>query len=473
MDVPVRKLVDGPEAGGRDGEGGGFLATAGAEPLQNGMTDPADRRIRTLPVAALVVASMVGTGVFTSLGYQVGPIPSGPALMLVWSLGGLLALCGALCYAELGSALPRSGGEYHFLSKLYHPSLGWTAGILSAVIGFAAPTALAALALGSYAHRAVEFVPAKVFAVVALAFVTCGHLLTLRSSALLQTASTVLKLLLILVFVIAAFSMPGQGNVRWTVDADVDLKLILQPTFAVALLFVFYAYSGWNSAVYILDEIEDVRKTLSRALVAGTLAVVVLYLLLNAAFLRAAPLEKLGGVTEVGHVAAVSLFGEGAAKWFSGLLAAGLVATVSALVWAGPRVLDVMGRDFSVLRPLARKNKHRIPVTATLVQSGMAFVFLFAGDFQQLLTYTQFGLTVCSFLTVAGIFILRKKVADDGRIFRCPLFPLPPLIFLAMTGFVIVHSLVSSPKPTLAGALTILVVWLLYFPLKRVKVPET
>lgn len=436
------------------------------------MDEPPARRIRTLPVAALVVASMVGTGVFTSLGYQVRDIPSGPALMLVWALGGLLALCGALCYAELGSALPRSGGEYHFISVLYHPSLGWMAGVISAVIGFAAPTALAALALGRYAHRAVEEVPAAVISVVALVLVTGGHLLTLRSSAWLQTVSTLLKLGLIAAFVVAAFAMPGEGDVRWAVEPAKDLEIILQPAFAVALLFVFYAYSGWNSAVYILDEIADVKKTLSRALVLGTLLVVVLYLLLNAAFLRAAPMGELAGVTEVGHVAAESLFGAGAAKWFSGLLAAGLVATVSALVWAGPRVLDVMGKDFPALRALSRRNRHGIPVTATLVQSGLAVVFVLAGDFEKLLTYTQFGLTVCSFLTVAGLFILRRREAVGSEHFRCPWFPLPPVIFLAMTGFVMVRSIIAEPVATRVGLATILLAWLLYFPLKRVKLPE-
>ena len=431
------------------------------------MSEPPARRIQTLPVAALVVASMVGTGVFTSLGYQVIDIPSGPALMLVWALGGLLALCGALCYAELGGVLPRSGGEYHFISTLYHPSLGWAAGLLSAVIGFAAPTALAALALGRYAHRAVEAVPAPVISVAALAVVTVGHLLTLRSSAVLQTVSTCLKLLLIVGFIIAAFLMPGSGDVRWQPAGKVDMDIVLQPAFAVALLFVFYAYSGWNAAVYILDEIKDVRRTLSRALVVGTVLVAILYLLLNAAFLRAAPLASLAGVTEVGHVAAVSLFGEQAAKWFSGLLSLGLIATVSALVWAGPRVLNVMGDDFPALRVLGWKNRHRIPVVATLFQSSLALIFILVGNFGKLLTYTQFALTLCSFLTVSGLFILRRRMPRAGGHFRCPWFPLPPLVFLAMTGFVMVRSFIAEPLPTFAGVGTILLAWLLYFPLKR------
>ncbi|MGL4399889.1 MAG: APC family permease [Luteolibacter sp.] len=432
------------------------------------MSEPAPTKIGTLPAAALVVSSMVGTGVFTSLGYQVGDIPSGPGTLLVWILGGMVALCGALSYAELAGALPRSGGEYHFIGKLYHPSLGWTAGLLSAVVGFAAPTALAALALGSYTHRAFPEIPASVAAVVALVGVTGGHLITLKASAWLQTVATALKLALVLGIILAGFLMPGHGDIRWEVRPQEDLKIIANPAFAVALLFVFYAYSGWNAAVYLLEEIQDARRTVSRALVWGTLLVMILYVLLNAAFLKAAPVAELAGVTEVGYVAARALFGEGAARWFSGLLSLGLVATVSALVWAGPRVLEVMGRDFHALRILAAKNRHGIPVAATLILSGLALVFVLTGSFSKLLTYTQFALTLCAFLTVLGIFIVRRRPPVEGA-FRCPLFPLPPLVFLAMTGFVMVRSLVAEPGPTLAGMVTVLFAWLCYFPLRQAR----
>lgn len=429
----------------------------------NASTGP---KIGTLPAVSLVVASMVGTGVFTSLGYQVDDIPSGPCILLVWILGGLVALCGALSYAELAGALPRSGGEYYFLSRLYHESVGWTAGLLSVLVGFAAPIALASMALGSYAHRAVPDLPAGVASVVALVLVTCGHLMSLRTSALLQTISTLLKLALIVGFIIAAFVAPGRGDVRWEIRPAEDWSILSNPAFAVALLFVFYAYSGWNAAVYMLEELKDARKTVSRALVFGTLLVMILYVSLNAAFLKAAPVGELKGVTEVAFVAAESLFGTGAARWFSGLLSLGLVATVSALVWAGPRVLFVMGRDFHVLRILAAKNRNGLPVAATLILSGLALAFILTGDFGKLLTYTQFALTLCAFLTVFGVFLLRKQPQVEGG-FRCPWFPLPPLVFLAMTGFVMIRSLVAEPVPTLAGMLTVLLVWLCYFPLRK------
>jgi len=425
-------------------------------------------KIRTLPAVSLVVASMVGTGVFTSLGYQLVDIPSGPAIILLWLLGGLVALCGALSYAELAGGLPKSGGEYHFIGSLYHPSLGWAAGLLSAIVGFAAPTALATLALGSYVQRAFPGIPGTAVAVAALVMVTCAHCVTLRTSAWMQTLSTGLKITLIAGFIVVAFLVPGQGDIRWELRPVEDFALVLQPAFAVALLFVFYAYSGWNAAVYLLEELEDARRTVVRALVTGTLLVMGLYVLLNIAFLKAAPVASLAGVTEVGHVAAGAVFGEGAARVFSVLLSLGLVSTVSALVWAGPRVLHVMGRDFHALRILSMKTRHGIPLPATVLLSIMALLLVVTGDFAALLTYTQFALTLCAFLAVFGVFLLRRRPGASGS-FRCPWYPLPPLVFLAMTGFVMVRSVVAEPLPTFAGLATVLLVWLCYFPLRNLQ----
>jgi basic amino acid/polyamine antiporter, APA family len=421
--------------------------------------------VRLLPATALVVASMVGTGVFTSLGYQVKDVPSGPAIMVLWLLGGLLAFCGALSYAELVAAIPKSGGECRFLGTLFHPSLGWAAGVLSLVIGFAAPAALAALALGSYAHRAAEWLPVRGVAAAALVVAALGHLRSTRLSARFQMVTTVLKLGLIAGFVVAALVTPGKGDIRWTPRAEEDLKLIFQPAFAVSLLFVFYAYSGWNAAVYIAEEVERPRRNVVLALLGGTLFVTAVYLLLNAAFLKAAPAGELAGVVEVGHVAARSLYGESAAAVFSALLSVGLVATVSALVWAGPRVLVAIGRDLPALAPLAVTNTGGVPARATLLMAGLALGFVALGDFGAILTYTQSGLTLCALLTVAGVFRARHlKLAPEG-VFRCPWYPLPQLVFIGLSVAVIGWSFIGSPLATAAGFGTCVAAWALYFPL--------
>lgn len=426
-------------------------------------------KVRLLPALALVVASMIGTGVFTSLGFQVRDLPSGPAILLLWLLGGLLALCGAFSYAELIGAVTRSGGEYRFLSRLFHPSLGWAAGLLSLVIGFAAPAALAALALGSYAHRACDALPARGVAAAALGIATLAHLRSVRTSARFQTITTLLKLALIVGFIIAAFVSPGHGDIRWTPVWREDFRLVMQPPFAVSLLFVFYAYSGWNAAVYIADEVEHARRTIMLALVGGTLLVTTLYLLLNAAFLKASPIDELAGVVEVGHVAVQSLYGPRAAIGFSALLSVGLLATVSALVWAGPRVLAAIGRDLPALGALAVLNRGGVPVRATLLVAGLALGFVAIGNFEKILTFTQSGLTLCSMLTVAGVFRVRYLKLSPAGAFRCPWYPLPPLVFIAMSLAVLGWSLVGSPLATAAGFATCFLAWALYFPLAKLQ----
>jgi APA family basic amino acid/polyamine antiporter len=419
---------------------------------------PEKRHAGATAATALVVANMVGTGVFISLGYQLLDFHAAPPILLLWIVGGLIALCGAYSYAEVAAALPRSGGEYHFLGTLYHPSLGFMAGLMSAVIGFAAPTAVTALALGGYLHRSFSGIPAGITATAVILLGSASHALSARTSARVQIAATALKLSLIGAFLIAVLILPGHGDIRWQ-PAMADIGETFRPVFASALLFVFYAYSGWNAAVYGLEEWHEPERTVKRALIGGTLLVLVLYVALNAAFLRAAPVDELRGVPEIADVAARHLFGPAAARWTSALLAVGLFSSVSALLWAGPRVLGTMGRDVRALRWFAPHQG--VPLRALSFQTALALGFVWFGKLDALVNYTQTGLTLCSALTVAGVFILKKR--GLGR----RLHPLPPVVFLAMTSFVIVQSLIqpNSRPAALAGLATALCCALLWFPL--------
>jgi len=414
---------------------------------------------------ALVVASMIGTGVFTSLGFQLLDYQVAPPILMLWIIGGLTALCGALCYAELASLLPKSGGEYHYLGEIYHPSFGFMSGLLSAVVGFAAPTALSALAIGGYVHASFETIPAQAVAIVIILLGTAAHSFSTATSARVQTAATALKLLLILSFLIAAALLPGKGDIEWWQPVSLTQRAMLEPTFAGALLYVFYAYSGWNAAVYGLEEWDRPEKTVRRALIGGTFLVMLLYVALNAAFLHAAPKAELTGVLEVGHVAAVSLFGTAVAKWISMLLALGLCASVSALLWAGPRVLGAMGRDLPALRWFAPTNG--VPTRALMFQSLLAMALVAVGNFEVLLTYTQVGLTLATSLSVFGIFILRRRLPYCLLRSTIPLYPLPPILFLCMTALVVVVSLIHQPWPAVSGVLTAVVCALLWIPFNK------
>lgn len=403
---------------------------------------------------------MIGTGVFVSLGYQLVDFHSAPPVMMLWLVGGVISLCGALSYAELAGLLPRSGGEYHFLGSIYHPSLGFMAGLLSAIVGFGVPTAITALAMGGYLSRAWPSIPPRGAAVLVILVGAFAHGLSARTSGRVQIFSTLLKLSLIVFFLVAVMILPGKGDIRWHLDVSADLAQIAKPAFATAVFFVFYAYSGWNAAVYGLEEWNEPGKTVKRSLIGGTLLVTLLYVGLNAAFLMAAPVAALRGEREIGHVAAAALFGPETGRMVSGLFALGLFASVSALLWAGPRVLGTMGRDIHALRFFSSATG--VPIRPLIFQSVLAIALVLAGDFEFLINFTQTGLALCTFLAVFGLFILKKRGRDVSRTSL-----VPALIFVAFTGFVITRMFVAAPLPAVSGIVTAIVCALLWYPIQR------
>ena len=289
---------------------------------------------------------MIGTGVFTSLGFQLIEIQSAPVIMMLWLVGGLSALCGALSYAELGAALPRSGGEYHFLTEIYHPCAGFISGWVSATVGFAAPTALAALTFGSYLNSSGVAVNPLWLATVAIVALTAAHCSTHRHSGGTQTGFTVLKLLLIVAFSFAALTLsPSQQPISLAWDQEASI-LMGSGAFAVSLIYVNYAYSGWNAATYISGELENPQLSLPRVLGISTAVVAALYCLLNFVFLSVAPMEAMAGKVEVGVIAAEFAFGSTLGTFMGLLLALLLISTISAMILAGPRVLHRIGQDY-------------------------------------------------------------------------------------------------------------------------------
>ncbi len=417
------------------------------------------RKVGLSACIALVVANMIGTGIFTSLGFQLAQIPSQPAILLLWLLGGTLALCGALCYAELSATLPRSGGEYHFLGKIYHPALGFMAGIVSIVVGFAAPVALSAMAFGSYLQGVIPAMPAQASAAAIVVVVTLFHLRNLRVSSIFQIFFTVLKIGLVIFLSVALLGapvVPVLPSAAWG-------HHVLSAPFAVALMFTLYAYSGWNAATYILDEVRTPARDVPLALATGTVLVMLLYLALNYAFLHAAPMENMAGQINVAQVAAESAFGLLGGKLVAGIIALGLISALSAMIWAGPRVTLVVGEDYPrAFGWLTYRNAAGLPVRAVLAQSALTLLLLATSTFEQILVYTQFALLACSFLAVLGVMVLRRMQPDLPRPFRTPLYPLPPLLFLAISGFAMVYTATVKPLEALFGILTLVAALVVY-----------
>lgn len=415
----------------------------------------------------VIVANMVGTGVFTSLGFQLFDLNTGFPLIMLWVLGGVAALCGAMSYAELGAALPRSGGEYNFLSRIYHPGLGFVAGWVSALIGFAAPIALAAMTFAAYSRAAfAPDAPAWVDQALAcslvaiLGFVHAGRR---QAGGSLQIGFTLIKIVVIIAFCIGAIAFVSNLQPVGFAPVAGDLDAMTGAAFAVSLIYVSYAYTGWNAATYVISELDAPQRNLPRILIGGTLIVMVLYVTLNAVFLLVAPMADMVGKIEIGVIAARSAFGEAGAQSAGGVLALLLISTVSAMTIAGPRVLQMIGEDLAPLRPISKTNEDGVPSRAVYLQTGIALIFILTASFDEVLVFSGFTLALMSFLTVSGLFVLRLRQPDLERPYRVNLFPIPPLIYLGLTGWTLLFVLRERPIEAGLGLLLAASGALVYF----------
>ncbi len=428
-------------------------------------------KFRFPTITAIVIANMVGTGVFTSLGFQLVDIQSGFVILVLWALAGLIAVSGAMTYAELGAAFPRSGGEYNFLSRIYHPAVGFVAGWISVTVGFAGPSALAAMTFAAYSTSILDVSDSvwleraiAVSLVLALTFVHAGRR---RNSGGVQVIFTILKVAVIIGFCLFAVLLIDEPQPVRFLPTEGDGALFVGGAFAVSLIYVSYAYTGWNAATYLSSELEDPQRRLPLILLTGTLVVTLMYVALNFIFLYAAPMDELKGQVEVGLIAANAAFGEIGGRFAGLVLAMLLISTVSAMMMAGPRVLQVMGEDFKVLRRIARVNDDGIPDTAIYIQSFLAVLFILTSSFESVLLFAGFTLALSSFVTVSGVFVLRWRQPELERPYRTFLSPLPPLIYLALMGWTLSFVLVNRPVEGLFGLGAILSGLLVYVLLRR------
>lgn len=409
-----------------------------------------------------MIANIIGTGVFTSLGFQVADIQSGFALLMLWIVGGIAALCGALCYGELSAALPRSGGEYHFLSEIYHPAVGFMAGFISATVGFAAPIALAAMAFGKYFRGVFDFGSPVLLSFVLVWTVALFHFGNLRLGSAFQNLWTIVKLLLVGVLIGAGLLIEEKQPITFFPHAA-DTMSIFSGAFAVALVYVMYSYSGWNASSYIIGEVKNPERNVPRSLLAGTLIVIVAYVLLNAVFLATTPEVEMRGQLEVGLIAGKHIFGENGGRIVGGVICLGLISAISSMTWIGPRVTMSMGEDHWLLRFLGRKNTGGVPANAVLGQLLIVNLLLLTRSFELVVVYIQFALLLCSLLTVIGVIVLRASRPNVPRPYRVWLYPLPPLLFAAITIWMMIYLLISKTTESVAGIVTAIVGFLLYF----------
>ncbi|OZV69697.1 APC family permease [Winogradskyella aurantia] len=423
-------------------------------------------KISTLTGIALVVANMIGTGVFTSLGFQLKDLQNPTIILILWVLGGLIALSGAFSYAEIGTHIQRSGGEYAFLTKLFHPLVGYLSGWISITVGFAAPIALSAMAFVAY-FPYFNLNP-KWTSIILIAIITLIHTKNLALSSKFQNISTLFKIGIIVILIfIGIWLEPSFDNTGFLSSSD--YSNLISPAFAVALIYVSYSYSGWNAAAYITEEFKNPKKALPIALIGGTLIVTVLYALLQYVFLKHVPIPELKDQLNVGTIALNKMIGDDYGRLFGLAISLLLVSGISAMVWVGSRVTSSIAKDHRFWNYFKAK-KNNIPQSALWLQFGISALLILTGTFEQILIYCGILLTISSMATVTGVFKLRyqqKKEQTDR--FRSPLFPLFQLIFILLSLWMIIYAFINSPFEVVVGFGNILIGFITYWWSNKLK----
>ncbi len=404
------------------------------------------RRLGPGAATALVVANMVGTGVFTTSGILMGILGSPWLVLIVWLLGGVIALLGALCYGALAQRIPESGGEYTFLARTVHPMAAYVAGWLSLIVGFAVPLGALAFAFAEYMRPWLPSgVSSRLVATALLSGACLLHVGSLSFGARVQAAVVVAEILLVTLF--ASFGL-GRLYPHHFHTAHVAVNF---GKMGLALVLVSFSYLGWNAAVYIGGEVKDPERNLPRSLILGTSIVTLLYLGLNAFFVFAAPVSELAGRIDVAHVAAAAVGGPRLAAVVSVLVALALAMCVSALTMTGPQVAARMAADGLLPRRFS-SSAGRPPRLALLAQLVLGLVALWTATFERILTYVGFTLGISMMATIIGLCRLRLR---EGPSLRVPGWPWVPGLFLAFVSSSTIFTIAQRPFVGLIGLSTL------------------
>ncbi|WP_291093806.1 APC family permease [Empedobacter sp. UBA6745] len=414
--------------------------------------------------AALVISNMIGTGVFTSLGYQISDLKNTTSILLLWSIGGLLALIGAFIYSELASKFKQSGGDYIYLSRTFHPVFGYLSSWISLFVGFSAPISLAALAMGKYLN-VFGFDLGKEFAIAMILIVAVFQSFSLNLSSNFQNIFTILKVVFIVVLIALGFYFAPAVEPNAVVFDSTWKNELLLPAFATSLVYVTFAYTGWNSASYIVEEIEQPKQNLPKALFIGVIFVTISYVLLNYVFLKHASVATLAGQENVANISFGNLLGNNV-KWVSCFIALQLIATISGYLWIGSRLTQATARENKLWNFMAKENKNRIPVRAIWVHTAISILLIFSGDFEVIFTYTSFVLQILATLAVCTAFFIKQ---DQLTIIKSKFFYVLPAIFLAFSLYICYFVLMQKPKESLFGLGIIALGIVLFYFDKRIE----
>lgn len=440
------------------------------------------RKIGLFTATSIVVANMIGSGIFTTSGIMAAQLPGPGWVFSCWLFGGLIAISGALCYAELATRMPEEGGEYVYLKKLYHPALGFLTGWTSFFIGFSVAIAGSALAIAEYMFAGTHtglansntpelILLKKATALSVIVIFTIVHYVGLRLGSRVQNLLTILKIAIILGLASIGLVF-GSGS--WPTLFSEMNGTYSGMAIGTAMMLVMFSYSGWNASAYIAEELKKPRKTLPISLISGTLIVIVLYLAINLFIFHAVPYSDLKGTIAVVESASVRALGNWMGKVLSLMIGIALLSSLSAFILIGPRVYFAMARDRLFFSFASKVHpRYGVPGRSIIVQGTVAVLMVLIGSFEQLLIYGGFALGIFPWLAVLGIFIARKKHIGDSSAVKVWGFPFVPVFFLMSSLSLMVLAYFNRPLESTAAVMTVILGVPCYFLwIKGVKISK-
>jgi len=415
---------------------------------------------------SLVISNVIGVGIFTTSGLLARDLADPRLLLGIWVLGGVLALSGAFCYAELGARFPRAGGEYAYLREAYGPLPAFLSGWASLFAGFSAPIAASAVGFTEYLsfyypvlsmqnHHSASAgwaLPGRITATLVIVLLSALHYRKVQIGGSVHIGLTSFKVGIIATFIGAGFLL-GRGNpTRFVPAIALGDWPPLAPAVATGLIFVMFSYSGWNAAAYIGGEIRDPRRNLPRSLIIGTLVVIALYVAMNALYIYAIPMRDMASVIRIAELASLNLFGLNVAPFLNLIFMGTILGSISAMIIAGPRIYYAMAHDHLFPEVIARVHpRFGTPSNAILLQAVWSVLLLYTGRFEQLLTFSGVVLILFSSITVLSVYFIRKKKADEPRPYSSWGYPWTLLLFLAVSLWILVISFRDRPRESLSG----------------------
>jgi APA family basic amino acid/polyamine antiporter len=441
-----------------------------------GQGNTVKRKISLATAISIVVANMIGTGIFTTSGLMAKYLPNSSWILLCWLFGGLIAISGALCYSELATRMPQEGGEYIYLKKIYHPAIGFLTGWTSFFVGFSAPIAGAAISFAAYFSSGTNIVfiseglfnPAqtqKILAILIVIIFTAIHYFGIILGSVIQNSLTILKILIIVGLSVTGILLGGGDASFFTADQVFSFE---GGGLGVAMMLVMFSYSGWNASAYIAGELVNPRKTLPRSLILGTVVVTILYLTLNIFIFKEIPFYEIKDNIAIVNQAATHAFGGWIGDAFGILVSVALLSSLSAFIIIGPRVYYAMAVDHMFFSFAARLHpKYEVPGYSIIVQGIVALCMILIGTFEQLLIYIGFALNIFPWLAIAGLFIARKRKIGEASAVRVWGYPIVPVFFLVCSFLITIITFFHRPVESIIAILTVAAGIPIYFIWKK------